>query len=172
MKSEADLTCAVDLHKKAAQLPFQSTNVCITACTPKSSNLPLWGVPTSINQAIRGTPQTINKATCSAPYPLYIALGSSPPPLCAQLIKIKIKRVFKAVRKLSGAVEKTAFKVQHVSVWSDRRVHTCCTGLPARFFVKEIPRQLVVSLQLAMDTATPLVNTTCTTPSGHCMLNR
>jgi hypothetical protein len=59
----------------------------------------------------------------------------------------------------SPAVEKTTFKVQRVSVWPGRKVQACCTGLPARLPIKEIPGQLVLSLQPVIDTATPFVNT-------------
>jgi hypothetical protein len=83
--------------------------------------------------------------------------------------EVKIKGVFMAV---FSAVEKIAFKVQHVSVWLGRRVQTCCTGLPARFPIKTIYGQLVLSQQPAIVTATTLVNITWTTPSGHSMLNQ
>ncbi len=73
--------------------------------------------------------------------------------------EVKIKHDFTAVVNSPGSGENS---IQRTACFSTagRRVQTCCTDLPTRLPIKEIPGQLVLSLQPAMDTATPLMNTT------------
>ncbi len=61
--------------------------------------------------------------------------------------------------------------IQKISCFK-RRKGAFCTGLPDGLPIKENLGDPVVSLQPAIDTATPFVDTTWTTPSGYCMLNQ
>jgi hypothetical protein len=69
--------------------------------------------------------------------------------------KVKIKGIFTAVPEFSWLWRKLNSKF---SVLQCGQIE-CCTDLPARFPIKEIPGQLVLSLQPAIDNTTPLVNT-------------